>query len=148
MKKELENIDVLTLIPQRPPFVMVDRLIAFDSVSAVTEFEVREDNLFVDDGKLSFGGVVENVAQSCAARLGYINHQLDEPVKLGVIGAVKNFEVSRLPLVGETLTTRILVRETVFAMMLVSATVCVGDTEIAHADMKIAVTDTDASTKA
>ena len=44
---DLEKIDVLTLLPQRPPFVMIDQLTHFDEVVTSTRFEVREDHLFM-----------------------------------------------------------------------------------------------------
>ena len=87
-----EEIDILTLIPQRPPFVMVDRLLHFDTQTTITEFEVRADNIFIDDGKLSSEGIVENIAQTCAARMGFINlHVHGEHVKLGFIGSAQEF---------------------------------------------------------
>ena len=48
--RNLETIDVLTLLPQRPPFVMIDRLTHFDEVVTTTQLTVRPDNLFMEDG--------------------------------------------------------------------------------------------------
>lgn len=143
MKEELT--DVLALIPQQPPFVMIDKLVYCDSKTTVTELEVRSDNLFVEEGHLSATGMVENIAQTCAARMGYINLCADKPVKLGVIGAIRNFELTALPPVGATLTTTIDVQEEVFQMLLVDATVTCNGAVHATAQMKIALTDTDAA---
>ena len=143
MKEELT--DVLTLIPQRPPFVMIDKLVHCDAKTTVTELEVRSDNLFAEEGHLSATGMVENIAQTCAARMGYINLCDNKPVKLGVIGAIRNFELTALPPVGATLTTTIEVQEEVFQMLLVDATVTCNGTVHATAQMKIALTDTDAA---
>ncbi len=139
------QIDVLTLLPQRPPFVMIDRLMHCDPKTTVTELEVRGDNLFVEEGHLSATGMVENIAQTCAARMGYINLCANKPVKLGVIGAIRNFELTVLPPVGATLTTTIEVQEEVFQMLLVEATVACNGAVQATAQMKIALTDTDAA---
>ena len=137
-----EEIDILTLIPQRPPFVMVDRLLHFDTQTTITEFEVRADNIFVDDGKLSSEGLVENIAQTCAARMGYISLMSHTPVKVGVIGAISNMAINFLPQCGARLTTRI---EEVFQMTLVNAQVTVGEEVVASANMKIALTDIEAA---
>lgn len=89
-------------------------------------------------------GMVENVAQTCAARMGIINLMDEEHVKLGFIGAVREMAFLRLPKVGEELTTSITVREEVFRMTLVDAEVRSGDEVIATAEMKIALSETDA----
>jgi predicted hotdog family 3-hydroxylacyl-ACP dehydratase len=141
-----EKIDILKLLPQRPPFVMVDKLLYCDLKTVKTALTVREDNIFCDDGRLAEAGLIENTAQTCAARMGYISacpEAGDGSVKLGFIGAIRDMEIFRLPLVGETLLTEIKVEEEVFQMMLVSATVTVGNEQIASGKMKIAITDTD-----
>ena len=50
---ELEKIEMTSLIPQRPPFMMVDRILSCDDSDAVTEFMVRQDNILLDENKLS-----------------------------------------------------------------------------------------------
>ena len=142
---KIENIDILALIPQRPPFVLVDRLTKCTNRLAVTEFIVPKDNIFVENKQLSFCGLVENVAQSCAARLGYKNLKTATPIKIGVIGSINNFYFERLPCVGEKLITSIEIREEVFSVILINATISIDGIEIAHSDMKIALTNTNAS---
>ena len=62
---ELSSIDVLTLLPQRPPFVMIDRLTHFDETMTTTQLTVRTDNLFTEaDGHLNPCALVENIAQT------------------------------------------------------------------------------------
>ena len=70
---DLEQIDIHELLPQREPFVMVDKLVYFDEKTTTTSFLVREDNLFVENGRLNACALAENIAQTCAARLGYVN---------------------------------------------------------------------------
>lgn len=142
-KTQLETIDVLTLLPQRPPFVMIDRLIHFDEVVTMTQLEVRPDNLFMEaDGLLNNCALVENIAQTCAARMGYINQYIyKERVRLGFIGSIKNLQVLRPAREGEVLTTSIEVVQEVLQLTLVNATVKVGDETIVTAEMKIALSD-------
>ena len=138
---EFEKTDVHTLLPQQEPFVMIDRLVHYDPVRTVTSLEVRADNIFVDNGHLSVAGINENIAQTCAARMGYISRSSGERVRIGVIGAITGFSVSRTPLTGEVLTTTIDVVQEVFQVTLVHATVRVGDEVIAETDLKIALQD-------
>lgn len=142
---DLAHIDVLALLPQRPPFVMIDRLTHFDETVTQTCFEVRHDNLFMEaDGMLNPCALVENIAQTCAARMGYINHISKAPVRLGFIGAIKHLEIVRPAREGEVLTTRIEVLQEVMAVTMVSATVKVGEETIVTAEMKIAMSDINA----
>ena len=138
---EFEKVDLHKLLPQQEPFVMIDRLVHYDPVRTVTSLEVRADNIFVDNGHLSVPGINENIAQTCAARMGYISRSSGERVRIGVIGAITGFSVSRTPLTGEVLTTTIDVVQEVFQVTLVHATVRVGDELIAETDLKIALQD-------
>ncbi len=135
----LLDISPLDLLPQRPPFILIDHLTYYDARKTSTRFTVREEGLFVEHGRLLISGLVENIAQTCAARLGYYNLISGLPVKIGVIGAVSNLWTRRMPLIGETLETTIRVKEEVFGMTLVDAEVRVMDERIATAEMKIAI---------
>jgi len=137
--QSVASIDIHGLLPQQEPFVMIGRLTHFDNRLTVTETTIGNDNIFADNGAFSTTGVVENVAQTCAARLGYINkYILKTAVQIGFIGAVRNFEVLH-PLVGQTITTAVEVVEEVFGMTLAQATVKCGDEVIATSEIKIAV---------
>ena len=92
--------------------------------------------------------LVENIAQTCAARMGYINQYIyKEKVKLGFIGGIKNLVVLRPVLLGEVLTTTIEVVQEVLQLTLVNAMVKVGDETVVSAEMKIALSDIDAIDK-
>ena len=120
---------------------MIDRLVSSDAVFSVTELEVRPDNLFVDNGRMTAAGLVENIAH--AARIGYINLNSGETVKIGVIGSISNLNIARTPKVGEHLVTTIKLLEEVFQVTLVEAIVKSDDEVLAQCNMKIALTDID-----
>ena len=141
--RAIQDIPLNELIPQKPPFVMIDRLVSSDAVFSVTELEVRPDNLFVDNGRMTAAGLVENIAQTCAARIGYINLNSGEAVKIGVIGSISNLNIARTPKVGEHLVTTIKLLEEVFQVTLVEAIVKSDDEVLAQCNMKIALTDID-----
>ena len=141
--RAIQDIPLKELIPQRPPFVMIDRLVSSDAVFSVTELEVCPDNLFVENGRMTASGLVENIAQTCAARIGYINLNSGETVKIGVIGSISNLNIARTPKVGEHLVTTIKLLEEVFQVTLVEAMVKSGEEVLAQCNMKIALTDMD-----
>lgn len=94
---ELSNIDIIELIPQRYPFIMIDRLTYFDPIVTTSKFKVCYDNIFLDEGHFSATGLIENIAQTCAARIGYINRLNHDVVRLGFIGAIRNLKIFRTP---------------------------------------------------
>lgn len=117
MEKSLKDIDILELLPQRPPFVMVDRLLTYDNQYVETEFEVKSDTLLCDGEALLSSGLIENVAQTSAARIGYYyKYILKQPVQIGFIGAIQSFKLGRRPRVGELIRTRIDIQAEAFGI--------------------------------
>jgi len=130
---------VLKYIPQRPPFVMVDTLIFCNNEQTQTEFFIKKDSLFVENKKLTETGILENIAQTCAARLGYLSE--NQPVKIGMIGSVDNFEIYALPCANEKLSTTITVTAEVLNVVVLSASVMSDDKLLATCNMKVVLTD-------
>ena len=61
---DLSEINILELLPQQQPFIMVDRILHIDDTKTITELTIRKNNLFFDDGRLSASGLIENIAQT------------------------------------------------------------------------------------
>ena len=143
-EQELRAIDIHQLLPQQEPFVMVSSLVHIDKVRTTTELVIDEDNLFVDDRRFSTEGVVENIAQTCAARIGYVNqYVLKKGIQIGFIGSIRNMDIQELPKVGDKITTIVDVLEEVFGMTLAKAEVINQGKTIATTEMKIAVRSED-----
>lgn len=139
-ESNLRAIDVHELLPQQEPFVMIGSLVYFDKTLTVTETKVQRDNIFVDGNRFSASGLMENIAQTCAARIGYVNKFiLKKGIQLGFIGGVRNFKIIALPIVGDVITTRVEVKEEVFGMTLAEATIVCGDKVLVTSEMKIAI---------
>ncbi len=128
---------VVSLIPQRPPFVMIDELMFTDEHRTGTRLQVRADNIFVENGLFREAGILENIAQTAAARAGYNSQRLGEAVKVGYIGAVKNFEVFDLPNVADVLETVISIGNQVFDVTLINGSVTCNNRLLAKCEMKI-----------
>lgn len=99
--------DIERLIPQRPPFMMVDGFEPLTDDSATAALSVDRNNYFVILGdELSESGIIEHQAQSVSAMAGYKAAGSDSP-PVGIIGEVKHFECLRRPRVGERLVTTV-----------------------------------------
>ena len=139
---DFEVIDIEKLLPQKKPFITIDRMVHFDKVVTRTMLKVTSENIFVENNEFTEAGIMENIAQTCAARMGYINKHLhSEKVKIGFIGSIKNLVIEELPQVGDELKTTIEVVNEVFTITLVNAKVEVADKLIASCEMKIAIVD-------
>lgn len=131
------NKNITELIPQRAPIVMADEFLCIDGDTSRTRFTVREDNIFVDGDIFSECGVIEHMAQSAAARVGYIFSNRGEDVPLGYIGAVNDFVITELPQTGDTIETEITVLQEIFGITLIEARSAIDGREIASCKMKI-----------
>ncbi len=98
---------LLELIPQRPPMVMIGELVYVDEIKAISTLRVSSDNLFVESGQMTEEGMLENVAQTCAAMAGYANRSEGRPIQKGFIAGVKEVRVVRRAAVGSDIKTTV-----------------------------------------
>ncbi|WP_218625326.1 3-hydroxyacyl-ACP dehydratase [Mucilaginibacter sp. dw_454] len=129
--------DTLSLIPQRPPFVMIDHLVGCDEDGTQTTFRVEQENVLVFHNKLSEAGLVENIAQTAAAGAGYIALKSNEPVLTGYIGAIKNLEVFALPKTGDVIETTVTIINKVFDVTIIAGSVECDGKLLAKCEMKM-----------
>ena len=135
------DVDLQEIIPQRPPFVMIDGITDYEYERVGTRLKIRPDNIFLDDGRFMPAGIIENIAQSCAARIGYHSWLQGLPIQIGLIGAVKHFVLHGQPRVNDTLDTVITVVGEAFGMVLINAEAFVDGEIMATAEVKIALTE-------
>lgn len=132
--------DITRYIPQRDPILMVDALEEVADDECTTSLTVRPGNFFLDeDGMLAEAGLVENIAQSASAFVGYkavCNHATPG---VGFIGEVKRFRCLRRPAVGERLTTTISMGPAVGDVTIIKGEARVNDEVVAETQMKIAM---------
>lgn len=129
--------NILDLIPQRSPIVMVDKLLDVADEFAVSSLEVKQTNIFSKDGYLQEPGIIENIAQTAAAMTGYATKVNNQAVKLGFIGAIKGLKIYTLPKVNTTLNTTVTVQNVVMNITIINGTVRVGEEVIAECEMRI-----------
>lgn len=128
---------ILGLIPQRPPIVMVDSFFGIEENCSYSGLTVTSDNIFCEAGKLQEPGIIEHIAQSAAARIGFIYTRQGAQVPLGFIGSVDKLKIYNLPEVGMKLFTEITVVQEVFDITLIAAQVKAGEELTAECRMKI-----------
>lgn len=131
--------DILHIIPQRPPFVFVDEVAYADEEGAEVYYTITKECPLVDDDRLPLAGVLEHVAQSCAARIGYLQSTQNEPIRIGYIGAVKKIELKRIPIVGERLLTKVMLLENVLDISLLQCDTFIEGELIAQTTLKLAL---------
>ena len=132
--------DIASLIPQRSPIQMVDRYIFEDELNCRSELTINKDNLFLDEsGYMSVEGVLEHIAQTSAAHIGYLHRLAGKTISLGYIGDIKRCAVTGpMPAAGAMLCTRVSVVSQVGNVTLVSAEAAVNDSLILSCRMKVA----------
>ncbi len=116
---------------------MIDGLLSSNETTTTTSFGIRADNIFVVDDVLREPGLVENIAQTAAARAGYISKTENKPVMVGYIAAINNLQVFALPKTGDELITEITIENQIFAVSLISGKISCNGQLIARCSMKI-----------
>lgn len=141
-KPLIEGADVSILIPQKPPVEMVDKLWFNDETTTISGFTIKKENIFCQDGFFSESGIIENIAQTAALRVGYMVSLMEkngEKVKppVGYIGAIKRLIIHQLPEVGSELRTEVVIQQVVFDVTIITGKTTVNDETIAECEMKI-----------
>jgi len=128
-------------IPQKAPIVMVGDLLKNDEYQTVSQMTIDAENIFCDNGVFTEPGLIENIAQTAAARMGYSASQQSEgatPPK-GFIGAISKLAIHRFPKAGQTLTTTVEIKNNIFGILLISGKSKIGEDLMAECEMKIFV---------
>ncbi|MBR4712390.1 MAG: hypothetical protein IKP27_01770 [Paludibacteraceae bacterium] len=136
----MNPLDASDFLPQRAPFLLVDRLLECSQHFCCTNFAVPADHPMVRDGRLSEGGVLENIAQTCATHIGYLSRHL--PIRIGVVASVKNVEINFLPKIGAHLETTVEEQgEPIFSVSIYVAKVYSEGALMAQGEMRVVLTD-------
>lgn len=129
--------DILPFIPQREPFVMIDKLLHVNDTITGTAFTITKENVFNENGFFAAAGLMENIAQTAAAAAGYKALKNNEHVPLGYIAVVKKFEVFFLPEVNNELVTETITTGNVLNMQLIAGKIMLNNKLVAQCEMRI-----------
>lgn len=132
----LDTKIIQNCIPQREPIVMVDALLDYKDEYVQAALTISAKNIFVQNNRLTEGGIIEHMAQSVALYTGYKYFINNTPAPVGYIGAIKNVEIFKLPEVSEQIQTQVFVLHDIMGVTLVD-TVCTCNKQIiAKSQMK------------
>lgn len=113
---------IIELIPQKPPFVMVDSLFEYTELTGETGFVIPSNNLLVENGRFSEAGLIEHMAQSMSLHRGYQGFLAGQgKPKKGYIGAIKSIEIKTLPKVNSRLITNVVILKEIMGVTIVEA---------------------------
>lgn len=136
--------NILELIPQRYPMVMIDCLLECNEKKAVSQLTVRPDNIFLDKLGFTTSGIMETIAQTAAARIGFllktVEGSREKPIPFGVIGSIKNFKMYFQPPVGSVLTTTVSIEHEVLQATVIKGKVEMNGELAAESNMQIFLT--------
>jgi predicted hotdog family 3-hydroxylacyl-ACP dehydratase len=127
---------VETLIPQRFPFVMVDKLYSYSETELVSGFTIQNDAVFFEKNSLAESGLIEHMAQSVALHTGYQFYLRNEQAPTGYIGSIKDIEIKKLPKLHDEIRTRVTILQEFGGITLVDVVTTLNDVEIAKGQMK------------
>jgi radical SAM protein with 4Fe4S-binding SPASM domain len=137
--------DIMTLptpvggmIPQAPPFRVVDRLLSVGERVAMVETVIRKDNPFVGDNEaLDESAYLELIAQSAAAMNGFRGVRGNGHEPEGYLLGARNVEILGTSRVGDTLNTRVFKATRYGDFGVVEGQVFRGDTLLARGEIKV-----------
>ena len=121
---------------------MISKVLYSGELVTRSSFLVTEDNIFVKNDLFREPGLMENIAQTAAARAGYIARMENLPVQIGYIGAVKNLEINHLPATGDELITEITIKDQIFDVTIITGKIWCRETIVAQCEMKIFIRPT------
>ena len=144
----IEGAAVSALIPQEAPIEMVDKLWFHDDTTTVSGFSILPTNIFNKNGVFCEPGIIENIAQTAALRLGYMvslmqTEGVTAKPPMGYIGSIKKLNIHSLPPIGAELKTEVIIQHIIFDVTLITARTKVDGELVAECEMKIFVVKQD-----
>ena len=133
--------EIINYIPQRAPFIAVHNILEATDGFAETQFEVLPDSIFVTEGLFRESGLLENIAQTAAAQIGFVRKKRGLPVPSGYIASIKNLNVVSFPPIGSVLTTSIQITNHVLSVVLLEGLIRLQGDVVCQCEMRIFVGD-------
>ena len=140
MIPDFKDIDIRELIPQKEPFILVDKLVSWNEAETRTRYTVPENGIMAHNGRLRAAGLLEVMAQTSAVRIGYIHkYILHRPVSMGYIGAITRLTVNREARVGETIDATLHVAAEMGTLSRIAILLSVKNEAIAWGELTVAL---------
>ena len=127
---------VENLLPQKFPFVMVDKMYAYTETSLVSGLQIQSSNIFFKDENFVESGLIEHMAQSVALHTGYQFFLKKESAPTGYIGSIKDIVIKELPKIDDEIITTVSILHEFGGITLVDIMTTLNDEVIATGQMK------------
>ena len=107
-----DRIEIQNYLPHRAPMLMVDYIESIDKENVRTAFKIKEDNIFIENGRFCEAGLVENAAQTCSSIVAKSYIFREDGIEnthielIGFISSVKTVKIYALPVAGSEIKTR------------------------------------------
>jgi len=96
---------IAEMLPHRPPMILIDAVTAFDFETITCTRQVRAEEPYVEDGKVTAAVAIEYIAQTVATQRGLDGLLRGLPVVRGVLAACRTMDLHVDTLaVGDELT--------------------------------------------
>ncbi|EKT3957418.1 ABC transporter permease [Flavobacterium psychrophilum] len=105
------TINIKNYLPHRKPMLMVDMILIMDDEKVETIFEIKGDNIFIQNNTFIEAGLIENAAQTCSSIVAkdyFVDENNEDKSGVDVVGfisAIKTLKIHKLPEVGSTIKT-------------------------------------------
>lgn len=136
LDKIFEKDFVANLLPQKFPFVMVDKMFSYTETSIISGLKIKEDNIFFHKDRFVESGLIEHMAQTVALHTGYQFFLKQEPAPTGYIGSIKEIEITKLPKLNDEIQTTATILHEFAGITLVDIVTKLDGLEIARGQMK------------
>ena len=130
-------MDIKSVIPQREPIIMIDKILNHSDEKTSTSLTITETNIFVEESIFQSSGLIEHIAQSSAARMGMQTIEEGKKPLLGYIASIKNMMINRLLKVGETILTEIIVTNHINNIIVVQGESKVDNIVVSNCELKV-----------
>jgi predicted hotdog family 3-hydroxylacyl-ACP dehydratase len=130
------------LVPHRPPFLLIDRLLEFTGQTGVVESVISPDNLFLsDEGFLKEVALVELLAQSAAAVKGYSDTIEGKEIKKGFLVDIRKFTFKERCCKGDIVHITIEIAKSFSGFSVINGHLSYRSKEFAEGTLKLWVPD-------
>ena len=130
------NVPVENLIPHRAPMRLINALTHCDDTCARAVARFDADHFAVSQGLVTEAALVECIAQTVAAALGFAAKGEGKP-SVGMLTAVTDFEIQMRPAAGQTLEIEIHEVKRLRSMRMINGRITSGGRLVAQGDLMV-----------
>lgn len=118
---------------------MVDSIVEINKEEVITQFEIKKENIFLQNNHFSEIGLIENMAQTCSSIVGQeiIEKENYSGKIIGFITNIKSVKIYDLPEVEETIITKAKLVSQFENICNITCKTFIGEKNIAEAEINL-----------